>query len=95
MSVESVLQSYRHGLMLLSRMIYTSRVTVVTVEFFGWRSWILPAPEILRMSNLRCLSVVTITKRVPVTLKRVMVKPFWVTVECHRVTVTYENKVGA
>ena len=94
-SVESVLQSYRHRLKLPSRLIYIYRVTVVTVKYCSGGFDILPAPEILRMPNLRCLIVVTITKRVPVTLKRVTVKLFWVTVECHRVTVTYENKVGA
>ena len=84
-SVESVLQSYRHGLKLLSRLIYIYRVTVVTVKYCrGWFD-ILPAPEILRMPNLRCLSVVTVMNRVPVTLKRVPVKLFWV-------TVTYEIK---
>ena len=50
------------------------RVTVVTVEACGWRYWILPAPEILRMSNLRCFSAVTAAKRVPVTLERVTVE---------------------
>ena len=94
-SVEFVLQSYRHGLKLLSRLIYISRVTVATVKYCSGWSYILPAPEISRMMNLRCLSVVTVMNRVPVTLKRVTVKLFWVTVECHRVTVTYENKVGA
>ena len=84
-SVESVLQSYRHGLKLLSRLIYIYRVPVVTVKCCrGW-SYFLPAPEILRMSNLRCLSVMTVMIRVPVTLKRVPVKLFWV-------TVTYEIK---
>ena len=84
-SVEFVLQCYRHRLKLLSRLIYISRMTVVTVKYCrGW-SYILPAPQIMRVSILRCLIVVTITKRVPVTLKRVTVKPFWV-------TVTYENK---
>ena len=45
MSVESVLQSYRHGLKLLSRLIYIYRVPVVTVKCCrGWL-YILPAPE--------------------------------------------------
>ena len=84
-SVESVLQSYRHGLKLLSRLIYIYRVTVVTVKYCrGW-SYILSAPKIMRVSILRCLSVVTVMNRVPVTLKRVTVKLFWV-------TVTYEIK---
>ncbi len=61
------------------------RVTVVTVESCGWRSWILPAPKILRMSNLRCFSVVTLVIRVPVTRK-------WVTVERLRVTVTLSKR---
>ena len=64
------------------------RVTVVTVEFYGWRSWILPAPEILRMSILRCFSAVAAAKRVTVTPKRVTVELIWVTVTLKWVTVT-------
>ncbi len=68
------------------------RVTVVTVESCGWRSWILPAPEILIMSNLRCFSAVTAVKRVPVTRKRVTVKRLRVTVTLKWVTVTLSKR---
>ena len=69
-----------HGTAFLYAVFIPPRVTVVTVEFCGWRSWILPAPGILKMSILRCFSVVTAAKRVTVTLKWVTVELIWVTV---------------
>jgi len=77
-----------HGTAFLYAVFIPPRVTVVTVEFCGWRSWILPAPEILKMSILRCFSAVAAAKWVPATRKRATVERLRVTVERLRVTVT-------